>query len=404
MRVLMYGWEFPPHNAGGLGVACLGLSRALAGLGIDLMFVLPVEFSVYAPWMKVRFGRAPSFGAEALTGSHSAYQSNGGDVAVTTRAVKSIKKVSRGSIIESVFHYAEDAYHIAKEEMPDIIHVHDWLCIPAGLAAKAACGVPLIIHIHATEFDRTGGNSLNQQVYAIEREGFERADRLIAVSEYTKRVIVEKYGISPEKISVVHNAIDPDMLEGEELPPALIEARAQGYKVVLFVGRLTLQKGPDYFITVAREVLAHRDKVLFLIAGSGDMERSVIEMAAGAGIGSKVLFAGFRRGNEMAQLFRAADVLIMPSVSEPFGIVPLEAAAYGVPVIISRQSGVAERLLHALRSDFWDVRKMANDVIAVLDHPPLRGMLQQKARAQALERGWRHAAEECIGVYRTVVY
>jgi glycosyltransferase involved in cell wall biosynthesis len=267
---------------------------------------------------------------------------------------------------------------------------------PAGLAIAARLGKPLVAHLHSTEFDRSGEN-VQQQVYDIERRGMHGASAVICVSRMTAAVATERYGVTPEKIAVVYNGIDT---LSQETPASGTKCRE---KVVLFLGRLTMQKGPEHFLAMAKRVLTVMDDVKFIIAGSGDRFQSSLDRAAEMGIGHKVLFAGFLRGDDVARAFGMADLYVMPSVTEPFGIAPLEAIAHGVPVLISKSSGVSEVLNHALKVDYWDIEEMANKIIAVLRHPPLASTLRKHASAEIRQMTWEKAAGGCLGVYRQVL-
>jgi len=275
----------------------------------------------------------------------------------------------------------------------DVIHAHDWLTYPAGMMLKAITGKPLVCHIHATEFDRSGEH-INQGVYDIERAGMHCADRVIAVSRLTKAIMHSKYGVDDFKIDVVYNGVAQDGIQPQR--GAAIE---QGDRIVLFLGRITMQKGPEYFIEAAKRVLEQEDRVKFVVAGSGDMAVRMIEHAAAIGIGHKVLFTGFLRGRDVDRVYQMADCYVMPSVSEPFGIAPLEAMRNDVPVIVSKQSGVAEVLTHALKVDFWDTDEMANKIVAVLRYPPLSQTLREHGRFELRSLNWDGAAEKCVKVY-----
>jgi glycosyltransferase involved in cell wall biosynthesis len=318
------------------------------------------------------------------------------------RYVETLKKRGEGvkllygkNIYEEVRRLSMAAREIALTEDFDVIHCHDWMTFPAGIEAKKASGKPLVVHVHATEFDRTGGNSTNQYVYDIERSGMEFADRIAAVSYFTKQKIMEHYGIPGDKISVVHNAVDfGDMKK--------FDIKNQD-KVVLFLGRLTLQKGPDYFIEAAKKVLDFDPDVKFIIAGTGDMEARMIDRVAQLGIGNKVLFSGFLSGKDVDKAYQAADLYVMPSVSEPFGITPLEALRNGVPVIISKQSGVSEVLKNALKIDFWDIDEMANKMITVLNYRSLHKDLTHHGSMEVQSFSWNVPAEKCIEIYNLVI-
>jgi glycosyltransferase involved in cell wall biosynthesis len=285
---------------------------------------------------------------------------------------------------------------IARNEQFDVIHAHDWMTYPAGLAVAAATGKPLVVHVHSTEFDRSGDN-VNQVVYDIERRGMHGACRVVCVSYLTRSAVQHRYGVNPAKIDVVYNGVENGPSGNGAVRPNTGISR--GDKIVLFLGRITMQKGPEYFVGAAKKVLEKYDKVKFVMAGTGDKIRDVIELAAAEGIGHKVLFTGFLRKNDVERVFRMADVYVMPSVSEPFGIAPLEAISNDVPVIISKTSGVAEVLTHALKVDFWDTHEIANKILAVLRHPPLSNTLREYADMEVRQLTWDGAATKCMQTY-----
>ncbi len=301
-----------------------------------------------------------------------------------------------GDVVGDAQRYARLVVRLCRDERFDVIHAHDWMTYPAGMAIARITGKPLVTHIHSTEFDRSGEH-VNQALYDFERRGMHAAIRVVAVSMLTKNICVARYGIDPKKIEVVYNGV-----ESGPQPNAnqTIESRD---KIVLFLGRITMQKGPEYFVASAKRVLEKIDNVKFFVAGSGDMARRMIELAADMGIGHKVLFTGFLRGKDVARVFRMADCYVMPSVSEPFGIAPLEAMSHDVPVIISKQSGVSEVLTHALKVDFWDTDEMANKIVAVLRHPPLRQTLSSHGKMELRKLTWDGAAERCARVYQDSV-
>ena len=397
VKVLMFGWEFPPHNSGGLGTACLGLTRALAGANTAITFVLPKRVNAGAGWLKMCFADLPTVLGRGITTHLYPYITSES----YARERRGLPPIYGLDLIGEVRRYGILAGQIAISEAFDIIHAHDWLSFPAGLSAKRVSGKPLVVHVHATEFDRTGGLGVNQEVYKIEKEGMDQADAVVAVSQWTKNMIVRHYGISTEKVTVVHNGIEAG--DYRPLPDRLSALKQAGEKIVLFVGRITLQKGPDYFIRAARRVLELQPKVYFLIAGSGDMEGQVLREAAALGIADRVIFTGFVRGAELDALYQSADLYVLPSVSEPFGITPLESLANGTPVIISYQSGVAEVLHHALKVDFWDTEELANQIITVLRHPALHQTLKQYGGDEVRQVTWTVAAEKCLNLYRSLL-
>jgi len=391
----MFGWEFPPHNSGGLGTACFGLTRALSREATEIVFVLPKKVPVNSNHAKLVFANEKSIKIRHVDSILYPYITSEG----YSDEVRNLKDEVYGlSLMEEVRRYARKAGAIAVSENCDVIHAHDWLAFLAGIEAKRATGKPLVVHVHATEFDRTGGVGVNTEVFEIEKAGLREADAIIAVSGFTKNILISKYGIPSEKIEVVHNGIDAE--EYKKVPSQISMLKKAGNKIVLFVGRITLQKGPDYFIQAAKRVLEFRPDTLFVVSGSGDMERQMIRQAAEAGMGDKVIFAGFLRGDELNGIYQSADLYVMPSVSEPFGITPLESLANGTPVLISKQSGVSEVLTHALKTDFWDTEDMADKIISVLDHRPLYESLRENGGREVEKNSWRNAALKCLGVYQ----
>ncbi len=300
-----------------------------------------------------------------------------------------------GDIITECQRYADLCRTLTRNESFDVIHAHDWMTYPAGMAIAGATGKPLVVHVHSTEYDRSG-ESIDSRIYDIERRGMHAAARVICVSHLTRKICEHRYGVPHDRIRVVYNGIEHE--QDQPLTPPQV-AIQRGDKIVLFLGRLTMQKGPEYFLEAARKVLAKFDAVKFIVAGSGDMARATIQHAAEMGIGHKVLFTGFLRGKDVERVFQMADVYVMPSVSEPFGIAPLEAIRHDVPVIISKNSGVAEVIRHALKVDFWDTDEMANKIIAVLRHPPLGRTLREGADFEIRQLTWEGAADKCINVY-----
>jgi len=411
MRVLMFGWEFPPYISGGLGVASEGLVRGLLQSGAQVVLVLPHHpFSPGRPNLKIvdtgglrgtddathrkrfllRLRRVPSLLRPYLT--DVAYEE---EIETARQAGTTFLGHYGPNLATEVMRYAEVAGRIARAERFDVIHAHDWLTYLAGLEARRASGRPLAVHVHATEFDRSGGGS-NPFVHDIERLGLTLADRVIAVSHYTKDLVVKQYGIPQRRLRVVHNAIDPKEAVGdwsvEEQEP-----------LVLFAGRITWQKGPEYFVDAAARVVREIPYVKFAVAGSGDRMRSMIERVAAHGIGRNVLFTGFLPPSELDRLYARADVYVMPSVSEPFGLTALEALQHGTPVIVSRTAGVSEVVRNVLRVDFGDVEDLASKILSVLLFPPLREALSSGGRAEVRRLSWRDSAQKCLEVYREMV-
>jgi glycosyltransferase involved in cell wall biosynthesis len=302
-----------------------------------------------------------------------------------------------GDMYTEVHRYAVLASELARDEQFDVVHAHDWMTFPAAVAVAGLSRRPLIVHVHSTEFDRSGEH-VNQMIYDIERKGMERADKVIAVSQYTRNIIISRYGISREKVEVVYNGVEQNVSAG--LAESVI---GRDEKIVLFLGRITMQKGPEYFLAAAKKVLEVMDNVKFVMAGSGDLMHRAIELAAQLGIGHKVLFTGFLRGEDVRRIYRMADLYVMPSVSEPFGIAPLEALGNDVPVIISKQSGVSEVLRHALKVDFWDIDEMANKIIAVLKYSPLGVTLRQHGNFEVRKLRWQDSAAKCVQIYEEML-
>lgn len=436
MRIFMLGWEFPPFISGGLGTACYGLTKALSRQQINITFVLPKTIGTeYGSHVKLLSPQSPraEMGdrqAESVASTYtldnpgnfanvvfkavpsrmvSPYQSAGGRfVAGHGRAGTAGQdgawsvlddtagREYRGDLIGEAQRFAALCVDLARGQEFDVIHSHDWMTFPAGLAVAAITGKPLVVHVHSTEFDRAGDHP-NQVVYDIERRGMHAAVRVIAVSHLTKKIIEHRYGVDPAKVDVVYNGIENSVPNGA---PDVRSGIRRNDKIVLFLGRITMQKGPEYFVRAAKKVLEKYDRVKFVMAGSGDKVRDIIEMAAAEGIGHKVLFTGFLRGRDVERVFRMADLYVMPSVSEPFGIAPLEAIRHDVPVIISKTSGVSEVLTHALKVEFWDIDEMANKIIAVLKHPPLSQTLREHADIEVRRLTWDDAASKCCGVYQ----
>ena len=427
MRVFMLGWEFPPYISGGLGTACYGLTKAMDQLGIEVIFCLPKAVGPqYAAHVKLLSpGTDSSISAKlslfknitfrTISSALQPYSTADSYQQRIEQCLKEKRELSAaeassgtfasgvvdysGDMYAEVYRYAAVAAELAKNEQFDIIHAHDWMTYPAAMAVAAVSGKPLVVHVHATEFDRSGEN-VNQMIYQIEREGLERADKVIAVSHFTRNIVISRYGISGEKVEVVHNGIERNGNSNRALAETGIRS---GEKIVLFLGRITMQKGPEYFLAAAKKVLEIMDNVKFVIAGSGDLMHRAVEMAAELGIGSKVLFTGFLRGEDVRKIYKMADIFVMPSVSEPFGLVPLEALDNDVPVIISKQSGVSEVLTHALKVDFWDVDEIANKIIAVLKYPPLRETLANYGNFEVRKLRWKDSAARCAKIYEEML-
>ena len=400
MKVLMFGWEFPPLSSGGLGTACYGLTKSLSRKGVEITFVLPNAAEITdADFVKlISANNIPNLKIKKISSPLQPYMSSEEYSRFIVRKPGKLSKIYGSGLFEEVYRYSLAAEKIAEEEDFDIIHCHDWMTFDAGVRAKKKKNKPLVLHVHATELDRTGGHSVNQQVYDIERQGMHKADKVIAVSNFTKNKIMLHYGMPAEKINVVHNAVDfPQHYYDESF------AIKKTDKVVLFLGRLTLQKGPDYFVHAAKKVLEKEKNVKFVVAGSGDMEAHIIEKSAELGIADKVLFAGFLNPDDVERAYKMADVYVMPSVSEPFGITALEAMKNKTSVIVSKQSGVSEVVKHCLKVDFWDVNEMSSKIIALLRYSPLHETLKENAYFEAMKFSWDIPAQKCIDVYNELI-
>lgn len=400
----MFGWEFPPHNSGGLGVACQGLTEALSSMGARITFVLPKKIDCKSEACKFVFGGDEISGIAKTIKIDSPLSPylTAGSYRQEYRSFAGIDvchSVWRKDLVGEVMRYGYQAGRIARDDDFNIIHCHDWLSAPAGLKAKEISGRPLVFQIHATEYDRVHQDCMNREICAIEKEGLERADAVVAVSDYTKRRIVDCYNIDPGKIKVVPNAIDHSKLSVSESCD-LEHLKKSGKRIVLFVGRLTFQKGPDYFLAAAKKASEIDQNIIFLFAGSGDMEHWLIEESARLGLSDKVIFSGFMRGNDLNRLYRMADLYVMPSVSEPFGLTSLEALASGTPILVSRQSGVSEMVSHCLKADFWDIDQIANNILAATRYPELRQVLHDNGSIEVKKFRWVDSAKICLNVYR----
>lgn len=400
-KVLMFGWEFPPHNSGGLGTACLGLTRALSKKAVDVLFVLPKRIQVSDDNARMLFADDDHVTIETIETIITPYITEE-KYQYDKKSLTRMNKFYAGSLLEEVTRYAKRARLIAKRESFDIIHAHDWLSFLAGVEAKRVSGKPLVLHVHATEFDRTGGQGVNQAVYDIEREAMQHADQIITVSNLTKNTVLAHYGVSEDKIQVVHNGIEYSERYTAHVPD-FDALKASGQKIVLFLGRITIQKGPDYFIAAAKKVLEYDKNVTFVVVGTGDMHTKMMHHVAAAGISDHVLFAGAVFGADAMKMFAAADLYIMPSVSEPFGLTPLESIINGTPVIISKQSGVSEVLTHAFKVDFWDVDEIANKIVNLLEFPSLSNTMVTNAKKEVKGINWDKAAQKCVNIYSDVL-
>lgn len=426
MNVLMFGWEFPPHITGGLGTACFGLTNGLAANHVPVKFVVPkaygdedqsnvriingsdieVSFATkmvrdywnYISYVEVDSQIVPYVSTEDYYNIVDSKEKNSKASENKTFSGKYDFSGKYGkNLIEEIMRYAIVAANIADETPHDLIHAHDWLTYPSGIAAKEVSGKPLVIHIHATEYDRAGESNVNSQVWDIEKKGFDAADKIIAVSQLTKNILVTKYGIPESKITVVHNAVVPYDKEIPEVKKGMKD------KIVTFLGRVTYQKGPEYFVEAAYKILQRDKNVRFVMAGSGDMLEKTIRRVAALRIADRFHFTGFLSGNDVDTMFALSDVYVMPSVSEPFGISPLEAMRSNVPVVISRQSGVAEVLKHALKADFWDIDALADQIYGLLHYDALSTSFKKYGRQEVDNLKWENAAAKVKEVYQSVL-
>ena len=428
MRVLMFGWEFPPHIAGGLGTACKGIVEGLAHNGVETLFVMP-SASGDEDQSCTRIINASDVAVQNVSETVDEFLNKVKFIHVDSNIVpyvdpdeyfEAIEKMKRehstettvgfgqkfkfsgkygANLMEEVSRYAQVGGTIAlqhKDEF-DIIHAHDWLTYLAGIAAKELTGKPLVVHVHATSYDRGSEDMIDTRVLAIEKRGMQAADKVVAVSELTRNIVINKYGISPDKVVAVHNAVDFSGRENIEVERGVKD------KVVTFLGRITFQKGPEYFIDAAAKVLKRTKNVRFVMAGSGDMMNRAIRQVAKLGIADRFHFTGFLRGADVQKMFALSDVYIMPSVSEPFGISPLEAMRSNVPSIISYQSGAAEILKYAFKVDFWDVDAMADDIYALLQYPALSSFAAKQGLDEVNALKWDHATAKLKTIYESLI-
>jgi glycosyltransferase involved in cell wall biosynthesis len=423
----MFGWEFPPHISGGLGTASYGLTKGMATLDdLEVIFVVPKAWGDEDQSMVRLIGanNVPmSFRRVFFKGFRRPLEK----IEISSRIIpytdpEDFWKYTRSEVsgyrmfvhtddkgmvdfsgkydqnlMDEIQKYSVVASVIAEENQFDVIHAHDWLAYPAGIAAMEVSGKPLVIHVHATDFDRSGG-SVNPDVYRIEKDGMDAASKIITVSNLTRDIVIHKYFQNPDKVETVYNAVEP-----VKYTERLMIKKGFDEKVVTFLGRITMQKGPEYFIEAAYKVLQVMDNVRFVMAGSGDMMERMMRRAAALKITDRFHFTGFLRGADVFQLLDMSDVYIMPSVSEPFGISPLEAMQSNVPVIISKQSGVAEILTHAVKTDFWDIDAMADSIYGILNYPALANMFIKKGKEEVIRLKWDNSARHVRDIYERVI-
>ncbi|BBE19000.1 glycosyltransferase [Aquipluma nitroreducens] len=423
MKVLMFGWEFPPHISGGLGTACYGLTKGLAQLkDVEVTFVVPkawgdedrsninllgadqipvvhqqIQFDnarSKVEYYELQSGLIPYLGTSEFDELKSEISSGEKQLIELTPEGKFVFSGDYGqNLFQEIANYTLIAGKLAREIDFDVIHVHDWMCFQAGMAVKRVSGKPLVVHVHSTEFDRSG-SSVNPAICAIEKEGLDAADKIITVSNLTRSVVIEKYNIIPEKVITVYNAVEP-VRSGD----AKTSREYTNDKVVSFLGRITMQKGPEYFVEAASLVLQKMRNVRFVMAGKGDLLNEMKQKVSALDISSYFHFPGFVGESEIAELFQASDVFVMPSVSEPFGIVTLEAMQAGVPVVISKQSGVSEVVQNAIKVDYWDIQAMADAIYTLLINQEYGIRLGEKGKKEADKLIWKNVASEVNRTY-----
>jgi len=423
MKVLMFGWEFPPHISGGLGTACFGLTKGLAQLNdVEVTFVVPkawgdedgsnitllgadqvpvvhqqIQFDnaqSKVEYYELQSGLIPYLGTSEFEELKSEISSGEKRLIELTPEGKIVFSGEYGqNLFPEINNYAVIAEKLAGEIDFDVIHVHDWMCFQAGIVAKRISGKPLVVHVHSTEFDRSG-RSVNPAICAIEKEGLEAADKIIAVSQLTRSIVIGKYKINPKKVITVYNAVEPVSSGGKKASSEFIND-----KVVSFLGRITMQKGPEYFVEAASLVLQKMKNVRFIMAGKGDLLNEMKQRVSTLNISEYFQFPGFVADSEISELFRISDVFVMPSVSEPFGIVTLEAMQAGVPVVISKQSGVSEVVKNAVKVDYWDTQAMADAIYVILINQEYGIRLGEKGKREAEKLIWKNAAVKVCKLY-----
>ena len=418
MKALMFGWEFPPHILGGLGTASYGLTKGMWECGdMDITFVIPKPFGdedksfahivgasqvpiawrdVNRDYVEQRIGKLMDPDLYFRLRDHIYADFN----YMRTNDLGCLEFSGRypDNLLEEINNYSIVAGVVARTLDFDIIHSHDWLTYPAGIHAKQVTGKPLVIHVHATEFDRSRGKP-NPTVFGIEKDGMNHADHIMTVSNHTRDIVINNYGVDPAKVTTVHNAVTPLTDEQKDVP----EHKSKD-KVITFLGRITMQKGPEYFVEAAAKVLKNNHNVRFVMAGSGDMMDKMIQLAAERGIADRFHFPGFQRGKQVYEMLKASDVYVMPSVSEPFGISPLEAMQMGCPSIISKQSGCAEILDNVIKTDYWDIDAMADAMNAIITYPAMYEQLRQDGLEEVNKITWDKAGQKVIDIDKRYVH
>ena len=419
MKALMFGWEFPPHILGGLGTASFGLTRGMAMQeDMEITFCIPKPWgdedqsflkiigmnNVPIVWKDVHMDTVgPRMSKYMNPQIYYDYRdhiyADFNYRHVNDLGCMEFSGRYPDNLLEEINNYSIVAGVVARAETYDVIHAHDWLTYPAGIHAKQVSGKPLVIHVHATDYDRSRGN-VNPDVYAIEKNGMDNADHIITVSNLTRQTVIEKYHQDPSKVTTVHNAVEP--MSQEIL--AIQDKKGVKEKVITFLGRITMQKGPEYFVEAAAKVLAKAPHARFIMAGSGDMMDQMIRLAAIRGISDKFHFTGFMKGKQVYEVLKASDVYVMPSVSEPFGISPLEAMQCGVPTIISKQSGCAEILDYAVKVDYWDIEALADAMYGIITYPAMHKFLKEEGKNEVDNIKWEYAGQRVRNIYNAVIY
>jgi len=403
MKVLTFGWDFPPSRNGGLGVACFGLTRELTHEGVEVIFVLPRKQNIVGQSRFVFADKTSSkVTVREIDSSLTPYQATSNKLEyIDSYDAEGLPVIKSRTVLEEVHFFAHQASVIAAQEEFDIIHAHDWTSFLAGVAAKTISGKPLILHVHATSFDQAAGTNVDPSIFKIECESFAAADKIVTVSQYTKDIITNRHGVPAAKVEVVHNGCDT--YEPVRHEPTLSGLKQQGKKVILYHGRITIQKGVDYFIKAARRVVDVDPNVVFVISGWGDMTTQIINQVGESALSSNVIFAGSLWEEERDRMYQSADLVVMPSVSEPFGLVPLEALQQGTASLISRQSGVAEVLSNVLKVDFWDVDEMANKILAAMRYPVLTNQIVNEGKREIQKLSWKDAAKKVVDLYKNLL-
>ncbi len=424
----MFGWEFPPFFAGGVGTVCYELTKQLSADGLDIQYVMPFCPDSLNPGFVKLHNATKKAGEVCLSTTQvikikkihsilSAYQTEEEyeeSLKHVTSKVKSTlgdknntSKLYGKNMFEEIQLFAQRAKKMYLEgqfEDFDVIHAHDWTTLPAALAVKKLSGKPLAVHVHITEFNKTGNNTAHPEIYKIEIEGFRGADKVIAISNLIKNTVEEKYNVSSEKVEVIHNGgIKMQPVSETDKKELLGEQYNEGDNIILYAGRVTGMKGPLRFIEMAKKVLEHKPNTIFVMAGTGDQLNQCIQRTKDLNIEDKFHFFGFYSREDAEKLYNVADVFVLPSQLEPFGVTPLEAMIKETPVVLSKQSGVAEVVDNCLITDFWDIDKMASSVISLLTYPHLHKTIQEEGKSEAEKLDWKKPAKECEELYRRMV-